>query len=157
MTGPALAKAREILPLMLHDGILILLGSTGRGKTVMAAWWAWQRLLAGRSCGRFLTAYQLFARMKQCWTRGEDADAALRGWRTSSFLAIDELQTRAGSDWENAVLDELINARYAARLPTVLLGNLEPGDEQEALGPRILDRARECGGVIHCGWGSYRE
>lgn len=157
MTGPALAKAREKLPLILRDGMLLLIGPTGRGKTVMATWWAAERLAKGRPCGKFVTAYQLFARMKQCWTRGEDSEAILKAWKSSRFLVIDEMQVRTESAWENSVLDELINARYAAELPTVMLGNIEPGREQAELGARIVDRVRECGGIVNCNWGSYRK
>lgn len=156
MTVPALAKAQEKLPQVLKDGMLLLIGPTGRGKTVMATWLADQRLSAGKSCGKFATAYQVFARMKQCWTKGEDSEAVLQSWKTTRFLVIDEMQIRCESAWENAVLDELINARYAAMRPTVMIGNIEPGKEQAVLGARIIDRVRETGGIINCNWPSYR-
>lgn len=156
MRGAALTKAQEKMPLMMEDGILLLIGPTGRGKTVMATWWGMQRVAAGKSCGKFATAYQIFARMKQCWTKGEDSEAVLKMWKESKFLIIDEIQTRGESVWENSVLDELINSRYAAMRPTVMIGNIEPGKEQEMLGARIVDRARECGSVVNCNWPSYR-
>lgn len=156
MTGPALEKAREHLPRAMVDGILLLIGPTGRGKTVMATWWGWRRLKAGKSCGRFVTVYQIYARMKQCWTKGEDADAALKAWKEAKFLVIDEVQTRTGSAWEDSVLDELVNARYAAMRPTVLIANVELDGVQALMGARIVDRAREAGGVVNCNWPSYR-
>lgn len=156
MTGAAMVKAREVMPLMLKDGLLLLIGPTGRGKTVMATWWAAQRLDAGLTCGKFATAYQVFARMKQCWAKGEDSEAVLKMWKDCRFLVIDEMQTRGESAWENSVLDELINARYSAMRPTVLIGNIEPGQEQAVLGARIIDRVREAGRIINCNWASYR-
>ena len=155
--GPGKDKAYSLLPLMLRDGIAVLLGPTGRGKTVMATLIAKERVQKGKSAGKFTTAYALFARMKQCWGKNEDAEAALGTWKRAGFLVIDEAQTRGESAWENAVLDELINHRYAHELPTIIIGNFDLTTAQKSLGPRIMDRANECGGIVDCNWESYRQ
>jgi DNA replication protein DnaC len=156
MTGRGLKAAEQLLPLAMGDGLVILAGNPGTGKTVIATWLGWKRIEKGKGAGKFLTAYELFGRMKQCWGKNEDSEAVLQAWKKTSFLVIDEAQTRAGTDWENNVLDELINARYAKMLPTVLIANTSPADAQTLLGPRIMDRANECGGIVHCDWASYR-
>lgn len=158
-TGPAIEKARAILPRILEDGLFLLLGNTGRGKTVMATWLAMQRQQAGMKCGRFLTAFQMFAEVKATFSKGQDitAEALVFAWSRTPFLVIDEIQTRTGSAWEDGVLDEVVNARYGAMLPTILIGNLALKEAQQALGARIMDRAREAGGIVDCSWNSYRE
>jgi DNA replication protein DnaC len=95
--------------------------------------------------------------MKQCWGKNEDSEAVLAAWKKTPFLVIDEAQTRAGTEWENNVLDELINARYAKMLPTVIIANITMETAQKSLGPRIMDRANECGGIVNCDWESYRK
>ena len=156
MEGIGLQWAEKLLPLALKDGLIILAGNPGTGKTVIATWLGWQRANKGKSAGKFLTAYELFGRMKQCWGKNEDAEAVLAVWKKTPFLVIDEAQTRAGTEWENNVLDELINARYAKMLPTVMIANITMETAQKSLGPRIMDRANECGGIVDCGWASYR-
>ena len=156
ISGASERGARQIMPRIMGDGLAIILGPTGRGKTGIATWLAMERDKVGLGIGKFITAYSLFARMKTCWTKGEDSEAVLAGWKKARFLVIDEIQTRAESAWENAVLDELLNARYSAQLPSLLIGNLTLAAAQTALGPRILDRATESGGILECSWKNYR-
>lgn len=156
MHGPGLDCAHSLLPAALSDGLLILIGPTGRGKTVIAAWLAAQRIAAGKGAGKFLTAIALLDRIKQCWTRKEDSEPIMAGWRKTPFLVIDEAQNRSEEKWDNHLFDDLINARYSNEMPTVLIANLTLAEAQKSLGPRIMDRANECGGVVDCNWKSYR-
>lgn len=157
MEGIGLQWAQKLLPLAMGDGLIILAGNPGTGKTVIATWLGLRRIFAGKSPGKFLTAYELFGRMKQCWGKNEDSETVLASWKKTPFLVIDEAQTRAGTEWENNVLDELINARYAKMLPTILIANITMETAQKSLGPRIMDRANECGGIVDCNWKSYRQ
>lgn len=165
VAGPALGKGQALLPKILDDGIVLLLGPTGRGKTVMATWWAAQRQAKGKSCGRFMTARQMFSEIKATYSAAKKSDSErpvteeslLASWAKTPFFVIDEIQTRTGSEWEDGALDEVINARYGAMLPTVLIANLTLLEAKKSLGPRIMDRAHECGGFVDCDWGSYRQ
>lgn len=157
MKGAGEIKARELAPRLLADGILIVHGLTGRGKTVMAAYWGMRRLEAGKDCGKFLTAHRIFTDMKSAMSLKKDPAAIQKALEKAAFLVIDEAQTRGESPWENAIMDEVVNARYNAMRPTVLIGNFTNLEEtQGCLGPRIMDRANECGGVVSCNWPSYR-
>jgi DNA replication protein DnaC len=156
MHGPGLDCARSLLPAAMSDGLLILIGPTGRGKTVIAAWLAAQRLKARRGAGKFLTAIALLDRIKQCWTRKEDSEPIMSAWRKTPFLVVDEVQNRSEEKWDNHLFDDLINARYSNELPTVLIANLTLTEAQKSLGPRIMDRANEAGGIVDCNWKSYR-
>ena len=168
--GPAIEKARTLLPRVLKDGILLILGPTGRGKTVMATWFAMQRQKEGQKCGEFITAYSMFTTVKSSYgpkkpiksrSGGEayppDAEEIIANWSNAPFLVIDEIQTRAETAWEDSMLEEIVNARYGEMLPTVLIANLDAEAAQKSLGPRIMDRARECGGIVNCNWPSYRQ
>lgn len=156
MYGPGLECAKNLIPSAMSDGLLILIGPTGRGKTAIAAFLASERIKAGKSGGKFLTAMDLLDRIKQCWNRKEDSEPVMSVWKKTPFLVIDEAQTRPEEKWDNGIFDNLINARYSNELPTVLIANLNLAEAQKSLGPRIMDRANECGGVVECNWGSYR-
>jgi DNA replication protein DnaC len=154
--GPGFECAKSLLPAALSDGLLILIGPTGRGKTVIAAYLAAERVKAGKSAGKFLTATEMLDRIKQCWVRKEDLEPLLNGWKKTPFLVVDEAQNRSEERWDNHRFDDLINARYANELPTILIANLTLAEAQKSLGPRIMDRANECGGIVDCNWASYR-
>ena len=156
ISGASERGARMILPQALGDGLALLLGLTGRGKTGIATWLARERRRAGLSVGRYLTAYGLLSKVKTCWSLRQDPDPFITVWKTARFLVIDEIQTRSDTVAENAVLEDIINARHNNLLPTVLIGNLTIDAAQETLGPRIMDRAKESGGILDCSWGNYR-
>lgn len=156
MEGIGLKWAEQLLPKAMKDGIIVLTGPTGRGKTVIASYLGYQRAAQGAGAGKFMTAFEMFDRMKQCWSKKEDSAALLGTWKRAAFLVIDEAQTRPSEAWDNNMLDELINARYAKMLPTVLIANLSLDEAQKTLGPRIMDRANECGGIVDCNWPTYR-
>ena len=156
ISGASERGARMILPQALGDGLALILGLTGRGKTGIATWLARERLRSGKSIGKYLTAYALLSKVKTCWSLRQDPDPFIATWKTARFLVIDEIQTRSDTVAENAVLEDLINARHNSLLPTVLIGNLTIDAAQETLGPRIMDRAKESGGILDCSWGNYR-
>ena len=156
ISGASERGARMILPQAIGDGLSIILGPTGRGKTGIATWLARERLRADKSVGKYLTAYGLLSKVKTCWSLRQDPDPFITIWKTARFLVIDEIQTRSDTVAENAVLEDIINARHNNLLPTVLIGNLTIDAAQETLGPRIMDRAKESGGILDCSWGNYR-
>jgi DNA replication protein DnaC len=71
-------------------------------------------------------------------------------------LAIDEIQVRGGKPFEDNLLTNLIDDRYSAMRPTLLMANLPHEELTETLGASIVDRVTENGAVIHCDWPSFR-
>jgi DNA replication protein DnaC len=71
---------------------------------------------------------------------------------------IDDL----GSEYHDAkgffqtLLDEIIDVRYAGKLPTVITTNLDAAGFAAWYGERIVDRVREGGRFIACGNASLR-
>lgn len=168
LRGPALEKARELLPLFLAgDALVILCGDHGRGKTCLAAWLAAERLKRLPECrrrperaGLYVKFPDLYTRLKDAWkTPGETEAAITRPLRRAPFLVLDECHLSApgcaGPD--GRALSALIDARYDARLATLLILNRREEELEAALSRGILDRANETGGVVACDWESYRE
>ena len=156
MRGPALAKAKEILPLIRKPGqgaILVVLGDRWTGKTVMATWWAGML-----GYGRYVKAFDLFAELRR--TYHEDSKSkeheVLAKYRDASFLVIDEAQDRKESEWEQTILTNLIDKRYDALRPTVIIANLKLDAIDACLGASIISRCKRTGGgIIECNWPPY--
>jgi DNA replication protein DnaC len=73
-----------------------------------------------------------------------------------SLLVIDEIGVQFGSQAEKTIFAELINRRYSALKPTVLIGNLTIKELSEAIGERVLDRFRDGGHTVTFTWPSQR-
>lgn len=156
MRGPAMAKAKEILPLIRKPGlgaILVVLGDRCTGKTVMATWWAGML-----GYGRYIKAFDLFAELRR--TYHEDSKIkeheVLAKYRDANFLVIDEAQDRKESEWEQTILTNLIDKRYDALRPTVIIANLKIDGIDACLGASIISRCKRTGGgIIECTWPPY--
>ncbi|MFV3286924.1 ATP-binding protein, partial [Pseudomonas sp. NY15356] len=73
------------------------------------------------------------------------------------LLVIDEVGCQKGSEYELGLLHNIIDRRYQAVLPTVLISNLGPDQLKAYIGERALDRLRQNGGrVVGFTWSSMR-
>lgn len=73
------------------------------------------------------------------------------------LLVIDEVGASRGSDWEVQLLHEVIDRRYQAVRPTIVVSNLTTTDLKDYIGERALDRLRQGGGdLVGFTWASVR-
>lgn len=159
MEGPGIGKARQILPMVMAGSMVVLAGDRGRGKTQIATWLAWQRGQDGKPCGIYAKAFDLFSDVKGTWGKqSTDSESKIMDrYKHAVFLALDECHERGETDWENRTLRNVLDHRYDACLPTVIIGNwLKPDDVVASLGASISDRITETGGIVWCNWQSYR-
>jgi DNA replication protein DnaC len=156
MSGPALKKAEEILPMISKPRlgvILLVLGDRGTGKTVMATWLARQL-----GCGLYIKAADLFESLRATYAVNakESEKVILDRYRKASFLVIDEIQERKESEWEQSILNNIIDHRYDNFLPTLIIANLKPTAIDACLGASIISRCKRTGGgIIECNWPPY--
>lgn len=135
-----------------NNGILILHGKRGGGKTRMAAELA---LAIGQS--RYRTAMRFFLELRASYKDKEVSEMDIIDDLTRArILIIDELQERGDTPFEDRLLTHLIDARYAENRPTVLIANLTRKELAESLGASIIDRIRENGTSIEFTWPSFR-
>jgi len=113
--------------------LLVLAGPRGVGKTLAACY------ALAKVGGRYLTAYQ-FARP------GLDLDE-LKGQR---LIVVDQLgrENVGASEFFLSSLEELIDARYANRSPTILAGNLTTEMFAMRYGGILEDRLRGDGEFV---------
>ena len=139
---------------VLMNGIVVLYGKRGGGKTRMAAELA---VMIGSS--RYRTAMRFFLEVRATFRKDSEKSEmdVIDELAKADLLILDEIQERGETAFEDRLLTHVIDARYAAMKPTVLIANLAKSDLAESLGKSIVDRARENGKSIEFNWPSYRE
>lgn len=134
-----------------------LVGVRGCGKTQIAVEIV-RGVTAKLKRAKFSTAMTFFMDVKASYRKegGQDERAVVKAYAEPHLLVLDEIGKRGESEWENNLLFELLNRRYNAMLPTILLCNRTVPEFIAAIGPSIASRISEGGGVIECNWESFR-
>jgi DNA replication protein DnaC len=136
-------------------GTVALVGKRGTGKTQMACDLIKAATLERGRSAWYTRADDLFDAMRAEFD-GKGRGQVMRRAARIGLLVIDELQVRFDSAFEDRELTRLIDKRYGALLPSVLIANLTPEAFWKSVGPSIGDRMREGGTVIVCDWESFR-
>lgn len=142
----------------LGSGFLIaLIGGRGSGKTQLGVTLmheATEKLMTAR----FTSCMGIFMAFKATYRKDAEMSEAkvLSLFAKPQLLVVDEIGKRGQTDWENGLLFELFNTRYNAMRDTLLTSNQTAAEFQESLGPSLVSRMRETGGVIDCEWPSFR-
>lgn len=137
----------------------LLIGRPGTGKSHLAVGIALHVLEKGGTAW-FGTVQQAVRSVKDTWSKGnaKTESDAIRAMTAPDLLVLDEVGVQFGSDFEQHLLFDVLNDRYANMRPTILLSNLDADEVQKFLGERVIDRLREDGGkVMVFDWDSYRK
>jgi DNA replication protein DnaC len=103
---------------------LIFFGKPGRGKTHLAAAVAVTRIRRGKSVV-FGTVPALLGAVKATYSAATTSEQQVVGLMTScSLLVLDDLGKERPSEWVEEKLYEIIDTRYARRLPIVITTNV---------------------------------
>jgi DNA replication protein DnaC len=165
MEGPGMAVAKELAPRLCErgsDGLMFLIGDRGPGKTQIATWFAAERIRLGAGPGKYRKALNLWQEIRAAWKDSSDVteEQVVSKYGRASFLVIDEGQERGDTEsdrqWCDRMFTHLIDQRYDAMLPTLIIANLSPERFEATIPASIRSRATEAGGVKVCDWPSYR-
>jgi len=146
---------------VLEKGIcLVLTGRSGTGKTHLATAVLSQVIRAGSS-GLFTNVSGMLSRIRSAYSPANQISeqAALDHFTNVDLLVLDEVGISIGTkDKRIALMFDVINTRYEQLKPTIIIGNLTPGDMKEYLGIRIWDRLMDSEApVVPFDWDSYRD
>jgi DNA replication protein DnaC len=125
------AKAFALKP----EGWLVITGHSGCGKTHLAAAIA-NECIARKKPAFYMTAPDLLDHLRASFSPGSEMpyDEFFDQVKNAPLLIMDDFGAQSGTPWAKEKLDQLLNHRYANRLPTVII-SIVPVEELE-------DRAR---------------
>lgn len=150
--------------------LVAFIGNRGPGKTQMAAEIAragdWP-LDAGEWNGNrnvykqtaiYRRAMDIFLDLRDANKVGSKVSEkdVLAKLEKAGLLVIDEFQERGSSEWENRIISNLIDKRYAAQRPTIIIANFTPDEMKSALSDSVKSRMRENGKAFIFEWASFR-
>ena len=146
----------KVMKRVESGGIVALLGRRGTGKTRMAAE-AMRNFSPDK--GSYTTAMSLFLRIRASFgkTSKESEEDVVAEMATTPLLILDEVQERGNTAWEDRILTHILDRRYGAMTPTIVIANLTETALAECLGESIISRLEETGGIIEIDGKSYRE
>lgn len=156
----AILRAREFIA-DIKSGrgpILTMSGNYGAGKTLLAS------IIANESGVPTIlnTAHQIISDVRASWRNGAEASLQKK-YTETGLLIIDEVKHLGFSEADitnRQILFEIINARWMASKPLIIISNLpaksDPdGSIQDSLGSDVYDRLRD-GKIIRFDWPSMR-
>jgi len=149
-TGTLVADTAENLARAFHtarefaedpNGWLVLMGGHGCGKTHLAAAIANHRASSG-GASLFVVVPDLLDHLRATYSPSSRVgyDARFAEVRTARLLVLDDLGTESATPWAREKLYQLLNHRYAARLPTVITTAAGLEDIDGRIRTRMLDR-----------------
>jgi DNA replication protein DnaC len=169
------AAYQRALEIAQSGGIVVAWGQRGTGKTQIAYEIATHGVfhdphfppayrdgfsmpIKARPCV-YVKAMDIFMRMKNGFSRKDQPSELdiVENLVQAAFLVIDEAHVRGETKYEDDKLTHIIDKRYDAMRPTMLITNLTNKDFAAQLSPSILSRITEIGGGIECNWASYRK
>lgn len=135
---------------------MIFIGSTGTGKNHLACGII-QEIVRTDKTAILTTTMKMIRAIKDSWTDRDIKEGDVIALYTQpDLLVIDEIGVQFGSDTEKLYISEIINDRYEAMKPTILLGNVSKKELIKEMGDRAIDRFRENGKMVIFDWQSHR-
>ena len=135
---------------------MIFIGSPGTGKNHLACGII-QEIVKTDKTAILTTTMKMIRKIKDSWTdRDMKEGEVIELYTKPDLLVIDEIGVQFGSDTEKLYISEIINDRYEAMKPTILLGNVSREELIEQMGDRVIDRFRENGKLVIFDWQSHR-
>jgi DNA replication protein DnaC len=137
---------------------LILCGTPGTGKTHLSVAIARHIARAG-SLPFFARTYEAVQFVRESYRPGAKLSEreSIAKFVEPDLLILDEVGIQGGGDNEAMILFAILNGRYDACKPTIVVSNEPLRGIETYLSARVVDRLREGGGrVLSFDWDSYR-
>lgn len=146
---------------MQTDGVnLIMTGSPGTGKTHLAVS-ILSHIIERYNTGLFVSVSEMLRIIRNTYGSGSKLteEEAFNSFITPTLLVLDEVGVSIGDEEKRkAMVFDVLNARYNAMHPTIVIGNLTVDEMKDYLGERVWDRLMEGGSPVLAFTGeSYRQ
>lgn len=142
----------------IDSGSLIaIVGTRGTGKTQIGACLIGYCTHTLSKQALYIKAFEIFLKIRDGFNGGDESESgSLKYFITPHLLVIDAYEVRSDSQFENRVLDHIIDKRYDLCKSTIIISNDTVETFQKTVGLSICDRIRETGGIIEMKWQSFR-
>lgn len=148
---------KRLEPRLGNGCIIPITGTRGSGKTQLAVQAIRYVCKKGGYCS-YTKAMEIFLDIREAMgSKDKSEKEAIRAYTTQRLLVIDAMEVRGETEFENRVLDYIIDMRYDSGLDTILISNQKKEEFTKSLGPSIISRIHESGELIECVWTSFRE
>ena len=149
--------AKKIVCEKLGTGIFTaIIGGRGTGKTQIGI----EAILISsrkfRPSPRYYTAMDIFLLLRDGRHHNMSEFEILKDFLSPCLLVIDSIEVRGETEFENQILNHIIEKRHGKMLDTILISCLKKENLYELLGTNISERLKETGGIIECNWESFR-
>ncbi len=119
--------------------VLILAGTTGTGKTMLAS-----ALMQTLWQGLYIRAIDISRLVRSTYSGNDKTEKdVVDGIVNIPLLVIDEVGVQSGSENESILITDIIDRRYAELKSTVIVSNLNPSSLAKVFGERAWDRIRQ--------------
>lgn len=139
----------------------VFVGNTGTGKTYLASAIGLELIRRGYTV-RYTTAFNAFVQFRQTWSPGScyaSANQFIAELASSHLLILDEVWGSFCKETEREMemLFQILDRRYTAKLPSILISHLSTSALRQFLSDRVANRLNENGlGVVAFDWTSRR-
>jgi DNA replication protein DnaC len=138
------------------DKSLVFIGNHGTGKNHLATCVGRYYLDQGKTI-EVVTAYFLFAKLKESWTIAKETELILF-YSKVGLLVIDEIGRTFGSQTELNFLGEILNKRYNNKKPFLLISNIAEKEEADKfIGSQIDSRLSQMADIYYFTWDDWRK
>lgn len=136
---------------------LVLTGEPGTGKTLLASEIAERFIDKAFMTARYTTAMGMISEIQSVYgNREKSEDQAIQRFADYKLLILDEIDQLRDKDNTRLILTEVVNRRYNADLPIIVISNKPRGELVQYVGERIDDRLCENAVHISFDWPSFR-
>lgn len=137
---------------------LVLMGEFGTGKTLLACELAESLIEKFGLSVRYVTAQAMVSEIQAAYrTEGKSEETELMRFAQFDVLVIDEIDAKRDSDNANLLLTEVINRRYNAEKPVVVITNQPFEGLAKFVGGRVHSRLHENAFVCSFDWQDFRK
>lgn len=135
---------------MRKDGTcLVFLGGVGTGKTTLACAVAGELAESGWST-KYRKLSEAVAAVRDTYRRDSvrGSSEVIAEMIEPDLLVLDEVGVQHGTQDETVIISRILDGRYEALKPTLVVSNLDKEGLKQSLGERCVDRLRDKGGVF---------
>lgn len=136
---------------------LVLMGAVGTGKTLLACEFAESLMTNFDISTRYVTAKQMISEIQASYSmEGRSEAGEVQRFVEYEVLIIDEIDAIPARDNAALLLTEIINQRYNAERPVVVITNQPFSDLAKFVGDRVHSRLHENAFICAFDWADFR-